>query len=194
MQLVIGLGNPGPRYDRTRHNIGFRVIDALAGRVDAVFTRRRPQYAEAILAGPSGPVVLLKPLTYMNLSGEAVAAWLADAGADVLPPVLVVCDDIHLPLGTVRLRARGSAGGQKGLASILDTLGSLEVPRLRLGVGPDDDAEAVLAPEDWADFVLAEFTAEEAEMVDTLVARAVAAVLDCLADGPEVAGSRHNGR
>jgi len=192
LQLVIGLGNPGPRYARTRHNIGFRVVDALAQRVDAVFARVSPEYAEARLDGPVGPVVLMKPLTYMNLSGRALVAWLAAAGPDAPPPeLLVVCDDLHLPLGTIRIRTRGSAGGQKGLASLLEVVGSLEVPRVRLGVGPRDET---LDPAAWADFVLADVAPGEAAEVEDLVARGVAAVLDCLAEGPLVAGSRHNRR
>ncbi len=197
MHLVIGLGNPGSRYARTRHNIGFRVVDALAQRVDASFTRVCPEYAEARLDGPGGPVVLLKPLTYMNLSGQALTAWLAAAGRDPAgldappPEMLVVCDDIHLPLGAVRIRARGTAGGQKGLASLLEVVGSLDLPRVRLGVGPRDET---LDPAAWADYVLSEFTPAEADDVGDLVARGVAAVLDCLAEGPQVAGSRHNRR
>lgn len=194
---MIGLGNPGPRYALTRHNIGFRVVDALARRVDALFLRVCPEYAEARLDGPVGPVVLLKPLTYMNLSGEALTVWLETAGEDsaVLgapaPELLVVCDDIHLPLGTVRIRATGSAGGQKGLASLLEVVGSLDVPRVRLGVGPRDET---LDPAAWADYVLSDFSPDETEVAEELVARGVAAVLDCLAEGPQAAGSRHNGR
>jgi peptidyl-tRNA hydrolase, PTH1 family len=192
LQLVIGLGNPGPRYALTRHNIGFRVVDALAQRVDVAFVRVCSEYAEARLAGPVGPVVLLKPLTYMNLSGRALAAWLAAAVPDSPPPeLLVVCDDIHLPLGAVRVRARGTAGGQKGLASLLEVVGTLDVPRVRLGVGPRDET---LDPAAWADYVLADFSPDEAADTADLVARGVAAVLDCLAEGPQAAASRHNRR
>jgi len=189
---VIGLGNPGPRYALTRHNIGFRVVDALARRVDASFRRAGLHYAEARLDGPAGPIVLLKPLTYMNLSGEALTAWLEAAGPEAPPPeLLVVCDDIHLPLGTVRIRAAGTAGGQKGLASLLEVVGSLAVPRVRLGVGPRDET---LDPAAWADYVLADFSPDEAADADDLIARGAAAVWDCLAEGPQAAGARHNGR
>jgi peptidyl-tRNA hydrolase, PTH1 family len=189
LQVVIGLGNPGSRYARTRHNIGFRVVDALAQRVDVLFTRAAAEYAEARLEGPAGPVVLLKPLTYMNLSGRALAAWRAANQDEATAELLVVCDDIHLPLGTVRIRARGSAGGQNGLASLLAVVGDLDLPRVRLGVGP---AEEPVDPADWADYVLAEFSPREAAAAADLVCRGVAAVLDCLAEGPQSAGSRHN--
>jgi PTH1 family peptidyl-tRNA hydrolase len=196
VKLVIGLGNPGSRYACTRHNVGFRVVDALAQRVDVPFHRTHADYAEARYDGSGGPVVLLKPLTYMNLSGRALAAWLAAARQDATAPdmpapeLLVVCDDIHLPLGTVRIRARGSAGGQKGLASLLEVVGGLDLPRVRLGVGP---GEAILDPQDWADYVLAEFAPGEAAAAAALIERGVVAVLDCLATGPQAAGARHNG-
>ncbi len=213
MRLVLGLGNPGPRYAHTRHNVGFRCVEAVARRLGLTFEQPVPQYREAVGEGPGGPVALLQPLTYMNRSGEAARIWSRRHGAvlgpgawrpDPLPlpsdprvdpapwviPV-VVCDDIHLPLGSVRIRAGGSDGGQNGLASVIAAAGGQEVPRLRLGVGPRD---TTLAPADWADHVLAPFTPGEVDAAGDLVERGADALLTLLADGPQAAGSRHNRR
>jgi peptidyl-tRNA hydrolase, PTH1 family len=218
MQLVIGLGNPGSRYAATRHNVGFRCLEAVARRLDLVFDVQRPQYRAAVGCGPVGPVTLLQPLTYMNLSGEALVAWAEDSGwlvgaepdpvpqeaiepeaapaapdqepgPDCRPTVVpvVVCDDLHLPLGSVRIRGRGSDGGQKGLASILGIVGGRGVPRLRLGVGPAAQAVPVA---DWADFVLQPFAPQEEEAVAEMVDWAAAAVVDLLESGWEAAASR----
>ena len=149
-------------------------------------------------------MTILEPLTYMNRSGLALAAWARDAGAIVAPvdeddadPApgitvpIVVCDDIQLPLGSIRIRASGSDGGQNGLASVLAVVGHQRVPRLRLGVGP---IGATVAPEDWADYVLAPFADEDRERVEDLTVRGRDALLAVLADGPEDAASRHNRR
>jgi PTH1 family peptidyl-tRNA hydrolase len=225
MQLVLGLGNPGPAYAATRHNVGFRCVEEVARRLGLPFVTPGPEYRLAEGEGPAGPLALLEPLTYMNRSGEALAAWAArtgwrlgatdaaidaaetaaaDADADTdtdadtalspTPPTLVpivVCDDIQLPLGSVRIRSAGSDGGQNGLASVLAVVGSRAVPRLRLGVGPRD---AALDPAAWADYVLAPFTADEVAVADELVGRGADALLDLLVEGPERAASRHNRR
>ncbi len=213
MQLVLGLGNPGPRYAGTRHNVGFRCVEAVARRLGLTFQQPLAQYREAAGDGPGGRVALLQPLTYMNRSGEAARAWArrhgavlgpgawvrdplplpADPATDPAPWVtpVVVCDDIHLPLGSVRIRAGGSDGGQNGLASVIAVVGGSQVPRLRLGVGP---REQTLAPEDWADHVLAPFAPAEVEAAHALVEAGAEALLALLAEGPEAAGSRHNRR
>lgn len=216
MQLVLGLGNPGPAYAATRHNVGFRCVEEVARRLGLRFATPVPEYRLARGAGPAGPLVLLEPLTYMNRSGEALAAWAArtgwplgekataidDAGDVVGPdadrcaaapaPVpIVVCDDIQLPLGSVRIRAAGSDGGQNGLASVLAVAGTQAVPRLRLGVGP---RTVGLDPAGWAEYVLAPFAADEADAAVALVDRGADALLDLLVEGPEGAASRHNRR
>ncbi len=202
MQLVVGLGNPGPRYAATRHNLGFGVVDALATRWGAVF-RTEPHYLAATAAGPAGPVTLLKPLTYMNRSGEAVVAWADGRGVAVsgLPPAtatdeaeppivpVVVCDDLALPLGSLRIRAQGSAGGQKGLASVIAAVGGDCLPRVRLGIAGCDQ---IVAPEQWSDYVLAPFTEDEQSTVADLISRAAAAVVLLLAEGPGVAAETYN--
>lgn len=134
MKLVIGLGNPGLQYEQTRHNVGFRVVDKIARRLGWKWTERR---ARAVLAsGNIGleKVVLAKPLTFMNLSGEAVGElmrWYKLRPEDIF----VICDDLDLPVGKVRLRTKGSAGGQKGLDNIIRHLHTNEFPRLRVGIG-----------------------------------------------------------
>ena len=134
MKLIIGLGNPGLQYEHTRHNVGFRVVDKIAKQLGWKWAERR---ARAVLAsGTLGAekVVLAKPLTYMNLSGESVSElmrWYKLRPEDVF----VVCDDLDLPVGKVRLRTKGSAGGQKGLDNIIHHLHTNEFPRLRVGIG-----------------------------------------------------------
>lgn len=130
MKLVVGLGNPGREYQATRHNVGFLVADLLAGRAKASW-RVRGDRAEAL----AGDLLLVKPLAFMNLSGPPVREALGYRGASPTD-CLVVCDDMALPLETIRLRARGSSGGHHGLDSIIAALGTSEFPRLRVGIGP----------------------------------------------------------
>jgi PTH1 family peptidyl-tRNA hydrolase len=189
-RLIIGLGNPGAKYRENRHNLGFKVAEALAAELGLAFAGGQDRY---LATSPDTDPVLLKPLTYMNLSGQAVAGWLAanNPGQDADPSrILVVCDDLALPLGTMRLRGKGSSGGQNGLASVIEELGSESFPRLRLGI---DGTEGQLQPEQWPDYVLADFEAREKETADLLVERAVQAVRCWLESGVERAASRYNG-
>jgi PTH1 family peptidyl-tRNA hydrolase len=185
MKLVAGLGNPGRAYDGTRHNIGFDVLEVLAKRTGAPGRRARFQgeFAQATIRGC--PVLLLWPLTWMNLSGASVLAakdFYKIDNADIL----VLCDDFQLPTDTIRLRGSGSSGGQKGLSDILARLGSNAVPRLRIGVGP--------LPAGWtsADFVLGKFTKQERPEVAALVERAADAVEEWVGAGIESAMNRFN--
>ena len=181
MKLVAGLGNPGARYRGTRHNVGFEVVDLLARRqrldfeaapADAVFARWRRSDA-----GGAGDVVLLaKPLTFMNLSGDAVAA-LARYYKVETPDLLIVCDDVNLPLGRLRVRGSGTEGGHNGLRSVAAMLGTIDYPRLRIGVGRGD------LRRDMADHVLARFEPEEESGIEAAVARAADAVETWLDDG-----------
>lgn len=153
--LIVGLGNIGAEYAGTRHNIGFDVLDALAGASNAVFTTARyGDIAEVKYKGRT--LVLLKPSTYMNLSGKAVRYWLEAAKVD-RERLLVVSDDIALPFGTLRLRPKGSAGGHNGLKNIAELLGTEEFARMRFGVGGDFPRGHQV------DYVLGEWTAEERE-------------------------------
>jgi PTH1 family peptidyl-tRNA hydrolase len=169
MKVVFGLGNPGRQYAGTRHNVGFDVVDYLAA-APSVGGARSAFQAEVFETAEGGEKVLLvKPLTYMNLSGRAVRAVL-DFYKLTAADVLVVCDDYNLPLGKLRVRAKGSHGGQNGLRDIQQQLGSDEYARLRMGVGQPGPGEAV-------DFVLSRFKPAERATVDTAVAQAAAAAL-----------------
>ncbi len=164
VKLVVGLGNPGERYRGTRHNVGFQVIDVLARRHalnDATDGVRSPADAELLRwRRADGAVLLAKPQTFMNLSGQAVQA-LGHFFKIELPDLLIVCDDVNLPLGRLRVRAAGSEGGHNGLRSIADALGSIDYARLRVGVGRGDTRR------DLADHVLAGFEPDELPGIDS---------------------------
>ena len=187
-RIVLGIGNPGPEYEQTRHNVGFMVLDLLAQRLGVPLTRLdrfaadgqklfsgkvKAQVGEGRRKGRS--FLLAKPQTYVNLSGEVVAPLLRHAGGQ--PLLFVIVDDLNLPLGRIRIRPSGSAGGHNGLKSIQQLLGSDAFPRLRLGIGKAGDAgpEGV-APPDWADYVLAPFLPEEREVLDLVLGRACSCV------------------
>lgn len=189
--MVIGLGNPEEKYQDNRHNIGFQVVEALARKRGLSFTAEDPRYLTTKQTRDTTGLILLKPMTYMNLSGEAVSSWLDRHDLEPDPSrILVVCDDLALPLGTVRLRGKGSSGGQNGLASVILHLGTEGFPRLRLGI---DGTEGEIQPEQWPDYVLADFEPAETKVVAELVDRAVLAVECWLDKGLEQAASRFNG-
>jgi PTH1 family peptidyl-tRNA hydrolase len=167
MKLVVGLGNPGPKYRDTRHNIGFLVADALVRRFGGEFQTAPAQVPDALVAKRFGtePLLVAKPLTYMNRSGEAVAGLVHYYGIEP-DDLLVIVDEVALPFGRLRARARGSAGGHNGLKSVADRLGTTEFARLRLGVGRGD------ARRDLADHVLSMFEADERAGLDEFVTRA----------------------
>jgi PTH1 family peptidyl-tRNA hydrolase len=187
MKLVVGLGNPGPRYRGTRHNIGFAVVDEVARRagvpfesapVEALIAKIRPATTDL------EPVLLAKPLTFMNASGEAVGGLLRYFKIEPVD-LLIVVDEVQLPLARLRARPRGSAGGHNGLKSIVSRLGQ-EFSRLRLGVGRGDDRS------DLADRVLARFDASEAAEVEAMTIRAADAIELFLTDGIEAVMNRFN--
>ena len=210
--LIVGLGNPGPRYATTRHNVGYQVVDELARRAQVSFRAETAAYEIAEIQPAGRRVHLLKPLTYMNRSGAALNAWSdrygrglsgrdptedgapedeAENDADSLNRPIVVCDDLALPLGALRIRARGRDGGQKGLASIIAALGGNCFPRLRLGI---TGTEGPIPPEEWADYVLDDFLPGEGEIIDEVIAQAVDAVVALLSSDPETVASRYNRR
>lgn len=178
MKIVVGLGNPGREYAGTRHNVGFEVADRLA----AAHTDGAWRAGGSVLqvrwrrGAADEDVLIVKPLTFMNLSGEAVGEVIRFYKVPV-GDVLIVCDDVNLPLGRLRARASGSEGGHNGLKSIAQHLGTIEYPRLRIGVGRGD------ARRDLADHVLARFEPEEAELAAEAVARAAEAVGLWIAEG-----------
>lgn len=183
MKLIAGLGNPGPKYRGTRHNVGFDVIDELARR-GAVAFESAP--AEALMARwRAQDVLLLKPLTYMNHSGQAIGELLRYFKIDVAD-LLVVVDEVQLPLGKLRARARGSAGGHNGLKSVIAHLGD-EFARLRLGVGRGDQRR------DLADHVLSRFEADEAVEVERMIARGADASETFITSGIAAVMNQFNG-
>ena len=188
MNVIVGLGNPGQTYHETRHNAGFMVIQRLGER-DHVEMRNRLVGPDGRPSGVSGeylhetkPVRLLMPLTMMNESGEALRG-LEVARADVL----IVCDDVNLPLGTLRMRPAGSAGGHHGLQSCLEVLGTEDVPRLRLGIGTQEPL-----PDDLRDFVLSPFRREERPVVQRMIEQAADACETWVTKGMDVAMTQYN--
>ncbi len=186
MRFVVGLGNPGDRYRRTRHNAGFMAIDALAARAGAAGRARGDAWvAEASLAGVE--IVLVKPLAFMNASGPPIARVLAEREGSP-PDLAVLVDDVALELGTLRIRERGSHGGHNGLRSLVETLGTEDFARVRIGVRRGE------LPDDLAEYVLAEFLPDEVLVVQEAVGLAADALECLLAEGPAVAMNRFNGR
>jgi peptidyl-tRNA hydrolase, PTH1 family len=183
----VGLGNPGPEYEDTRHNAGFRLADRLVARWQLGPFRRGDRTREARGSWQDMPVTVLKPVTYMNRSGAALAPLRALPDFDPSRQLLILVDDVALPLGRFRLRGAGSAGGHNGLKSIEGVLQRQDYARLRIGVGP-----APPALDDLADFVLDEFTAEERDTIAELLDPMSEAVETWLQDGIEVAMNRFN--
>ncbi len=170
LKLIVGLGNPGRRYVRTRHNVGFRVVERIAQRLGAALDKRRFEALYAAATGPQGRLLLVQPQTYMNESGRAVAHFVRYHKARPAD-VLVVCDDMALALGVLRIRARGSSGGQKGLESVLRALGTNEVARLRVGIGQRPPYM------EGADYVLGRFSDDEQRVIEPAIERAAEAAL-----------------
>jgi PTH1 family peptidyl-tRNA hydrolase len=186
-RLVVGLGNPGPEYADTRHNVGFRCVDELARRCGAAWQDKTATLGSLVAVArptPELPLVLAKPQTYMNRSGRAVND-LRDLLKLPTRQCLVVYDDMDLPFGTLRLRERGSPGTHNGMRSVVSALGTDEIPRLRIGISQASAGGAT-------DHVLSEFSPDEREKVDELIARAADAVLDWAIQGAVVAMNRYN--
>jgi len=188
-RLVLGLGNPGPKYADTRHNLGFRVVDALAARLGIAVDRME---CNALVGGGGriggAEVLLAKPLTYMNRSGHAARCLLERRGLEP-PAVLVVYDEASLPLGRLRLRPAGSPGGHRGMESVIASLRTDQVPRLRLGIAPEGEPPG---GDELVDFVLEPFARAERETAAEMVERAADACLAWLEEGAEAAMNRFN--
>lgn len=184
LRLIAGLGNPGREYEGTRHNAGFAVLDELASRLGASFSRE-PKWDALVARVPGSDLILLKPTTFMNLSGEAVAEY---ARFHRIPntSVLVVADDVALPPGTIRIRREGGSGGQKGLESVLIHFATEQVPRLRLGVGGASEGA------DLAGHVLSRFAPGEIPVIGEAIARSADAVLCAVERGLETAMNLYN--
>ena len=185
--LVVGLGNVGEKYDNTRHNVGFEVADELAERGRAPIQKLKHRALTNTLEIGGEKVLLMKPVTYMNLSGESVgeAARFFKVPAD---HVLVISDDVSLPVGKLRVRRGGSAGGHNGLKNIIQHLGSDQFHRIKVGVGEKPHPDY-----DMADWVLGKFQGEDRRTMDGAVKRAADAVECFLREGPDKTMSRFNG-
>ena len=184
--LVVGLGNPGDKYENTRHNAGFMAIDQLADRGDFPVQRLKFHALthQATISGQG--VLVMKPTTYMNLSGDAVAEAAAFYKVSE-EHILVLCDDVSLPLGKLRIRTRGSAGGHNGLKSIIQRLGTDKFPRVKIGVGGKPHPDY-----DMADWVLGKFVGPDKTAIDEATLRAAQAVECYLKDGPQKAMNQFN--
>lgn len=186
MFCIVGLGNPGIEYKQTRHNAGFLVVDQVADHYRACFQKKGFESLYVKMTIEERTVLLVKPQTYMNCSGRAVFS-LVNYFKIARQEVLVIYDDLDLPLGAIRMRLSGSAGGHRGLASIINQLGTSEFTRLRIGIGrPDEEARSV------SDFVLSPFKGNERAVFDESIERAKLAVISFVTEGPNYAMNHFN--
>ena len=183
--MIVGLGNPGPEYAKTRHNLGFILVDLLAGRWQTQVKRDECRSLIGRAEFDNKTIELAKPQTYMNLTGEAVSCLLAKDDRSI-ERMVVVSDDLAIPFGTIRIRPRGTHGGQNGLRSIIDCLGSQEFMRLRIGIQPDHPVA------DAKRFVLSEFPKADAETVEKVLDTAANALETIIREGIDAAMARFN--
>lgn len=188
MKLVVGLGNPGIEYQFTLHNLGFLTVDRLAEQCGAPVTNRRCQALTGKCAINAEDVLLAKPETFMNLSGMAVRALVTEYELDPTRDLIVIYDELDLPLGAIRVRQRGSSAGHNGMESILGALGTEEIMRVRLGIAPDHPVG------DGARYVLSQIKKAQLAVVDQMLDSAVEAVRMIVTEGAEAAMSRFNRR
>jgi PTH1 family peptidyl-tRNA hydrolase len=185
--MIVGIGNPGKKYETTRHNVGFHTIDVLAKKLGVPLRSRRFKTVHGTGSYAGNKVILVKPQTYVNLSGEAVRSLSRYYG--VSPEhILVVCDDVYLELGAIRIRPSGSAGGHNGLKNIISQLGSEGFPRVRLGTGPQPEGM------DLIEFVLRPMTSGERKCMKEVYEEAAEACLVLMKDGAERAMNLYNGK
>lgn len=192
MKLIVGLGNPGRTYAKTRHNLGFMLLDKMAGIYGTDFSGRlfKAFIAEGTVRFPSSEgmiskkIVLAKPQTYMNLSGESVCPLIKWYKAE-LNNILVICDDFNLPVGTLRFRGKGSSGGHNGLKSIINLLGTSDFPRLRIGIGNAQYGDA-------ADYVLSHISDRDMDLFSTVIDKAAEGVDVFIKSGIEEAMGNYN--
>ena len=191
MKLIIGLGNPGRSYSKNRHNIGFTCLNHFARRQGIHLDKKRGQARTGSGEVDGTQVVLARPQTYMNLSGQSVSRLVKRFNIDLID-LLVIHDDLDLPLGKIRIRQGGSSGGHKGINSIISELESQDFPRLKVGTGHPAVSSAEISETDIIAYVLSDFTPEEKEIVTQLVPRVSEAILCLLTEGLTVAMNRYN--
>lgn len=184
MKIIVGLGNPGEKYVKTRHNVGFMVIDHLSMQLEAGFAQKKFQSLFYKKSVAQEDIVLLKPQTFMNLSGSAVKE-VVDMYKVSLHDIMVICDDLDLPLGKLRVRRNGGSGGHRGIESLIACLGSRDFSRLRVGIGRPTVGDA-------ADYVLSRFSEEEYPVVKETLDTACVALKVWIADGVEACMNKFN--
>lgn len=187
MFIIVGLGNPGREYENTRHNVGFMTLDKLAeaGGIDVLEKKHKALIGKGVIDGQK--VILAKPLTYMNLSGESIRELIDYYKVDETAELIVISDDVSLPPGQLRVRKKGSAGGHNGLKNIILHLGHDQFIRLRMGVGEKPTAY------DMKDYVLGHFTGDEKKLMDAAAKRGADCIRKIMADGPDAAMNEFNG-
>lgn len=184
MFFVIGLGNPGKKYQQTRHNLGFLVVDNFASGVNIKFKKGNGPYQYTQTTFDSQSLFIAKPTTYMNRSGQAVKKILKERNT-ALSRLLVLCDDCNLPLGKIRIREKGSAGGHNGLASVIDLLGTNEFPRMRLGIGYNREINM-------KEYVLSPFLPTETVQVNEMIERGSQGIIDFVQRGIDWTMNHYN--
>lgn len=182
----MGLGNPGKEYANTRHNVGFKIVDRVAKECNFRFQQGKGPYRIARGAVDDVPVILAKPHTYMNLSGEAVGDLVNRYTIDPAGKLLIICDDLNLPLGRVRFRCQGSDGGNKGLRSIIKALQTSEFPRLRIGIRPS------IIEDKYSEFVLSHFGGDEYPLVERVIKTAADGVFAWIRSDIQTAMNLYN--
>jgi PTH1 family peptidyl-tRNA hydrolase len=191
MKLIVGLGNPGKTYARNRHNVGFLCLNYFARLHSIRFNRRQCRARVGIGEAKDEKLLLAKPGTFVNLSGNSVAG-LVHKNHIPLSDLLVIYDDLDLPLGKIRLRQRGSSGGHKGMNSIISALGSEDFPRIRVGIGRPQAEKQSISEDAIVNYVLSDFSLQEEAIIKPVIAK-VAEAIDCfLTQGIEVAMSKFN--
>lgn len=188
MKLIVGLGNPSEKYARTRHNVGFDIVDLFCHELGVKPNYRREHHSLVLNGQINGEsIIVAKPQTYMNSSGKAVSAIVSEYEIP-LDNIIVIYDDLHLELGLIRIRRGGSAGGHKGVKSIIESLESESFPRLRIGIGkPPDDMEVI-------DYVLGDFSSDERDEIEKSESMAIEALKMMILDGIEPAMNKFNTR
>ena len=181
---IVGLGNPGRKYEKTRHNVGFMVLDELVKRLEGKFKFETSNYLSARVFIRSTPVFLIKPVTYMNNSGQAVRQFIQYYKVDDYSNFLIVSDDVNLPFGSIRIRESGSSGGQKGLESIIEALKTVDFPRLRIGIGDEF--------EDAVSHVLSQFNRSEKKVLPDIISHAADAAECFFEYGIQKTMNEHN--
>jgi PTH1 family peptidyl-tRNA hydrolase len=164
VKLIAGLGNPGEKYRHTRHNAAFLILDNLAGSLNSEFNIKTPSYEAMVSKSGEEEFILLKPMTYMNRSGGAIAEFFNDYEGEI-SDLLIIVDDFNIPLGTIRVRRKGTDGGHNGIADIISQFGTDDFPRMRIGIGPDEPP----SKEEFIDFVLDDFTEPEMTILEKMM-------------------------